>query len=59
MVERDAADFDGQVANTTPHKASANAAAWATVKGKRTLILVSDNNFNPLQFTQFIALTLD
>ncbi len=29
------------------------------VNGKRTLILVSDNNFNPLQFTQFIALTLD
>ncbi|HEY9105145.1 MAG TPA: esterase-like activity of phytase family protein [Roseateles sp.] len=30
-----------------------------TVDGKRTLILVSDNNFNPAQFTQFIALTLD
>ncbi|MCE4556039.1 esterase-like activity of phytase family protein [Roseateles cellulosilyticus] len=29
------------------------------VDGKRTLILVSDNNFNPEQFTQFIALTLD
>jgi hypothetical protein len=28
-------------------------------EGKRTLILVSDNNFNPAQFTQFIALTLD
>lgn len=28
-------------------------------QGKRTLILVSDNNFNPAQFTQFIALTLD
>ncbi len=27
--------------------------------GKRTLILLSDNNFNPAQFTQFIALTLD
>lgn len=27
--------------------------------GKRTLILVSDNNFNPAQFTQFIAFTLD
>jgi hypothetical protein len=26
---------------------------------KRTLILVSDNNFNAAQFTQFIALTLD
>jgi len=30
-----------------------------THEGKRTLILVSDNNFNPAQFTQFIALTLD
>jgi hypothetical protein len=29
------------------------------VDGKRTLILVSDNNFNPAQFTQFIALTVD
>ena len=29
------------------------------VDGKRTLILVSDNNFNPAQFTQFIALTID
>jgi hypothetical protein len=28
-------------------------------EGKRTLILVSDNNFNPAQFTQFIAFTLD
>ena len=28
-------------------------------QGKRTLILISDNNFNPAQFTQFIALTLD
>ncbi|NCT83963.1 MAG: esterase-like activity of phytase family protein [Comamonadaceae bacterium] len=28
-------------------------------EGKRTLILVSDNNFNPAQFTQFIALTID
>ena len=26
-----------------------------TVHGKRTLILVSDNNFNPAQFTQFIV----
>ncbi|MFG6466717.1 esterase-like activity of phytase family protein [Roseateles sp. BYS87W] len=30
-----------------------------TVNGKRTLVLVSDNNFNPEQFTQFVALTLD
>jgi hypothetical protein len=29
------------------------------VDGKRTLILVSDNNFNPAQFTQFVALTVD
>ncbi|HEV6969058.1 esterase-like activity of phytase family protein [Roseateles sp.] len=29
------------------------------VDGKRTLILVSDNNFNPAQFTQFIALRID
>ncbi|MEO6280593.1 esterase-like activity of phytase family protein [Roseateles sp.] len=29
------------------------------VDGKRTLILASDNNFNPAQFTQFIALTID
>lgn len=29
------------------------------VNGKRTLILVADNNFNPAQFTQFIALTID
>lgn len=28
-------------------------------EGKRTLILVSDNNFNPAQFTQFIALLVD
>ena len=28
-------------------------------EGKRTLILASDNNFNPAQFTQFIALTVD
>ena len=28
-------------------------------EGKRTLILVSDNNFNPAQFTQFLALTID
>jgi hypothetical protein len=28
-------------------------------EGKRTLILLSDNNFNPAQFTQVIALTLD
>jgi hypothetical protein len=28
-------------------------------EGKRTLILVSDNNFNPAQFTQFIAFTVD
>ena len=28
-------------------------------EGKRTLILLSDNNFNPSQFTQFIALTID
>ncbi|MDR7272093.1 hypothetical protein J2X20_004767 [Pelomonas saccharophila] len=27
--------------------------------GKRTLILVSDNNFNPAQFTQFIAFTVE
>jgi hypothetical protein len=29
------------------------------VKGKRTLVLVSDNNFNPEQFTQFVVLTFD
>ncbi|MDR7334489.1 esterase-like activity of phytase family protein [Roseateles asaccharophilus] len=29
------------------------------VDGKRTLILLSDNNFNPAQFTQVIALTID
>lgn len=29
------------------------------VDGKRTLILVSDNNFNPAQFTQFIALKIE
>ena len=29
------------------------------VNGKRTLILVSDNNFNPAQFTQFVALLID
>lgn len=29
------------------------------VDGKRTLILASDNNFNPAQFTQFIALQID
>lgn len=29
------------------------------VDGKRTLILVSDNNFNPAQFTQFIALQIE
>ncbi|MGQ3050633.1 MAG: esterase-like activity of phytase family protein [Roseateles sp.] len=28
-------------------------------EGKRTLILVSDNNFNPAQFTQFVALTIE
>jgi hypothetical protein len=28
-------------------------------EGKRTLILASDNNFNPAQFTQFIAFTID
>jgi hypothetical protein len=28
-------------------------------EGKRTLILASDNNFNPAQFTQFIALVID
>ncbi|HEY1129491.1 MAG TPA: esterase-like activity of phytase family protein [Roseateles sp.] len=28
-------------------------------EGKRTLILASDNNFNPAQFTQFIALSID
>ena len=28
-------------------------------EGKRTLVLVSDNNFNPAQFTQFIALSFD
>ncbi|MBV8033749.1 esterase-like activity of phytase family protein [Roseateles sp.] len=28
-------------------------------QGKRTLILASDNNFNPAQFTQFIAFTID
>ncbi|MFG6487922.1 esterase-like activity of phytase family protein [Roseateles sp. BYS78W] len=30
-----------------------------SVNGKRTLVLVSDNNFNPEQFTQFVALTVD
>ena len=30
-----------------------------TVDGKRTLILASDNNFNPAQFTQFIAFTIE
>jgi hypothetical protein len=30
-----------------------------TVQGKRTLVLVSDNNFNPEQFTQFVVLTFD
>lgn len=29
------------------------------LNGKRTLILASDNNFNPEQFTQFIALLID
>jgi hypothetical protein len=29
------------------------------VNGKRTLVLVSDNNFNPEQFTQFLALSID
>jgi hypothetical protein len=29
------------------------------VDGKRTLILASDNNFNPSQFTQFIALQIE
>jgi len=29
------------------------------VNGKRTLVLVSDNNFNPEQFTQFVALQVD
>ncbi|WP_244546946.1 esterase-like activity of phytase family protein [Ensifer sp. YR511] len=29
------------------------------VAGRKTMIVVSDNNFNPLQFTQFIALTFD
>jgi len=29
------------------------------VDGKRTLILVADNNFNAAQFTQFIALSID
>jgi hypothetical protein len=29
------------------------------VNGKRTLILLSDNNFNPAQFTQIIALTME
>ena len=28
-------------------------------EGKRTLILVSDNNFNPAQFTQFLAFTIN
>jgi hypothetical protein len=28
-------------------------------EGKRTLILASDDNFNPAQFTQFIALLID
>lgn len=30
-----------------------------TVGGKRTLVLVSDNNFNAKQFTQFVALTIE
>lgn len=30
-----------------------------TFEGKRTLVLVSDNNFNPAQFTQFIAFTIE
>ncbi len=29
------------------------------VDGKRTLILLSDNNFNPAQFTQVVALVID
>jgi hypothetical protein len=29
------------------------------VDGKRTLILVSDNNFSPTQFTQFVALSVN
>jgi len=28
-------------------------------QGRRTLLLVSDNNFNPTQFTQFLALTVE
>jgi hypothetical protein len=27
--------------------------------GRRTLVIVSDNNFNPFQFTQFIVLAAD
>ncbi len=30
-----------------------------TLNGKRTLVLVSDNNFNPQQFTQFVVLGLE
>lgn len=35
--------------------------AWGhrLANGRRSLVLVSDNNFNPLQSTQFIALELD
>jgi hypothetical protein len=29
------------------------------VGGRRTLVFVSDDNFNPVQFTQFIALRVD
>jgi hypothetical protein len=33
--------------------------SWGPLhNGKRTLILVSDNNFSPTQFTQFVALEL-
>jgi hypothetical protein len=28
------------------------------LNGLRTLVLVSDNNFDPKQFTQFLAFTL-
>ena len=35
--------------------------AYGTGEARRplTLVLVSDNNFNPAQFTQFVALTID
>lgn len=35
-------------------------ASWGPVlpNGHRSLVLVSDNNFNPAQFTQFLAFEL-